>query len=98
MNDLDAYEALVSEETELIRRMQTLEAVRLHFIDLSYMQGDKLHMLALEDVLNALASLENEVRVSLSHVCLHKARMAAMVRDKGGDKASCPPRNENCNN
>jgi hypothetical protein len=95
VNDRNEYEALVGEETDLIRRMQTLEAAQLRFIDLVYTQGDRLHMLALEDVLNAIVCLENEVRVSLSHVCLHKAVMAARSRDKGGDSASCPPRNEN---
>ena len=97
MSDLAAYEAMVDEETVCMERIETFEAIHTYLIDFAYAQGERLHLQSVEKALHALVSLEQEQRITLSHVRLHKARMAARHREKGGSKASSPPRNENCN-
>lgn len=95
MKDLAAYEAMVDEETACMERIETLEAIHECLIDFAYAQGERLHLQSVEKALHALVSLEQEQRITLSQVRLHKARMAAMHREKGSGMASCPPRYEN---
>lgn len=79
----EQYTRLVEEETLLLQKVQTCEECVWAVLGRLYKNNDTMHFLTVEDVLVCINNIEQELRATLLHLRLAKARLSSEHNQAG---------------